>query len=352
MMRNMCLLSWCWCLSSVVCFLLSSCSAYPVVDVEFDQEMLSESEGTMRAFAPGLSVLKGYVLSFGHVFPSLPYYSYPWSTSDINTFLQDYYTALDAGSTAVIEDRFAKDALMLLDVRLSDGTVVDTVTKGKAKIVANTKRFIQSRGAVTSPTIWNVLTYRHPLVIVEGQVTFANKGSMLFVHSFAFRGDKVGLTGIIVSEGTSGVAVVPVALSNLLESVYSDLDNKKTAVAESNFPDGYTSILFHRYPKDNSTFHLFSKDLKGFVRLSNIYFASRGAEPTNTTYTVVKYLYPKIWVEVTVEQPAGSGNVLSTLLVGYKVEESNGEFQLLGDLSVLDFPDTTAMEFFLSLNKQ
>eukprot|EP00922_Rhytidocystis_sp_ex-Travisia-forbesii_P063919 GHVS01095052.1.p1 GENE.GHVS01095052.1~~GHVS01095052.1.p1 ORF type:complete len:351 (+),score=36.89 GHVS01095052.1:188-1240(+) len=339
------------CLLSVLCFLVLACSAYPVADVEFDNEMLSESEAPMRAFAPGLSVLKGYLLSFGHVFPSLPYYSYPWSSTDINSFLQEYYTALDAGSTEVMEDRFSKDALLLLDVRSNAGPVVDTITKGRSKIVANAKSFIQSRGTVTSATVWNVLTYRHPVVIVEGQVTYANKGSSLFVQSFAFRGDKVGLTGIIASEGTSGPNAVPVALSNLLESVYSDLDNKKTAVAESNFPDGYTSIMFHRYPKDNSTFHLFSKDLKGYVRLSNIYFTARGDVPTKTTYTVVKYLYPKIWVEVTVEQPAGSGNVLSTLLVGYKVKEVNGKFQLMGDLSVLDFPNKTAMEFFLSLNK-
>eukprot|EP00922_Rhytidocystis_sp_ex-Travisia-forbesii_P063922 GHVS01095058.1.p1 GENE.GHVS01095058.1~~GHVS01095058.1.p1 ORF type:complete len:345 (+),score=48.26 GHVS01095058.1:152-1186(+) len=330
--------------------LLGPARCVPVEDVEFSTDMVAGAGGAMRgSVSSGLAVLKGYMLSFGHVFPSLPYYSFPWTAGDIDSFLSNHYDALDAGSTQAIENRFAKDALLLLDVRSDAGVVEDSVTKGKGKIVSKLTEWIANRGAVTVPTTWNVLSYRHPMVIVEGQVTFATQGACSFVQSFVFSGSKVGLTGQVVKSGTAPSAAVPAALSDLLNSLYADLDDKKTAVAEANFPDGYTSILFHRYPKDNSTFHLFSKDLKGFVRLANIYFSARGQAPTKTRWSLVKYLFPKIWVELTVEQPANSGTVLSTALMGYKLDEKNGNFQLLGDLSVLEFGGQTLMEFFLTL---
>eukprot|EP00922_Rhytidocystis_sp_ex-Travisia-forbesii_P063917 GHVS01095049.1.p1 GENE.GHVS01095049.1~~GHVS01095049.1.p1 ORF type:complete len:346 (+),score=46.86 GHVS01095049.1:235-1272(+) len=321
--------------------------SHPVKDVD----MLPKPAGAMRGFTSGLAVLKGYLLSVGHVFPSLPYYSYPWATSDIDAFLNSYYGDLDAGSTQAIEDRFEDNALLLLDVRSDSGIVNDSITKGKSLIVKNAKQWIENRGALTVPTVWNVLSYRHPILLVEGDVTFATNGAASFVQSFVFRGDKVGITGQVVKTGTAPSAVVPTALTELLDCLYEELDNKQTAVAQSNFPNDYTSILFHHYPEDDSTFHLFSKDLKGYVRLSETYFHARGPEPTKTTWTVVKYLFPKIWVEVTVEQPVASGTTLSTALVGYKLDEDQGKFQLLGDLSVLEFPNTTVMEFFFSLNK-
>eukprot|EP00922_Rhytidocystis_sp_ex-Travisia-forbesii_P063923 GHVS01095059.1.p1 GENE.GHVS01095059.1~~GHVS01095059.1.p1 ORF type:complete len:335 (+),score=32.03 GHVS01095059.1:80-1084(+) len=326
-----------------LCFLLLVCvRCYPVDDE-------AGLPGAMRGYSPGLVVLKGYLLGVGHLFPSFPYTTYPWTSADLNAFLTTHYDALNAGSTEAIEDRFVEDALMLLDVRTDDDVLEDSKTIGKSKIVSKASEWISNRGAVTSPIVWNVLSYRHPMVVVEGHATFETQGLCSFVQSFVFRGSKVGMTGQVIHIGAVPSPVVPTALTDLLNDLYEGLDNKETAVAESNFPKDYTSVLVHRYPKGDGTFHLFSKDLEGFVKMSNIYFVARGLQPTKTTWTVVKYLYPKIWVEVTVEQPVGS--VLSTALMGYKLDDVKGKFQLLGDLSVVDFPNTTLLEFFLSLNR-